>query len=58
MREEGLEPSRVAPRDPKSRASASSATLATEAIVGASQKAINLPLVNPNGPASYLPIYD
>ncbi len=28
VREEGLEPSRVSPRDPKSRASASSATLA------------------------------
>ena len=28
VREEGLEPSRVTPRDPKSRASASSATLA------------------------------
>ena len=30
VREEGLEPSRVSPRDPKSRASASSATLAPE----------------------------
>src|SRR5207245_1749473 len=33
VREEGLEPSRVSPRDPKSRASSSSATLAKIRIV-------------------------
>ena len=35
VREEGLEPSRVSPRDPKSRASAGSATLAVPGMVGA-----------------------
>src|SRR5579862_7589854 len=33
VREEGFEPSRVTPRDPKSRASASSATLASDTSV-------------------------
>ena len=41
MREEGLEPSRVAPRDPKSRASASSATLAVLGMVGAKSLRFN-----------------
>jgi hypothetical protein len=35
VREEGVEPSRVSPRDPKSRASAGSATLAVLGMVGA-----------------------
>jgi hypothetical protein len=35
VREEGFEPSRVTPRDPKSRASASSATLASDTSVSA-----------------------
>src|ERR1039457_3123895 len=41
VREEGFEPSRVSPRDPKSRASAGSATLASDTSVSASRLGFN-----------------
>ena len=52
VREEGFEPSRVSPRAPKTRASASSATLAAEMIVRARtslfKRAGGVEVVRPN----------